>query len=132
MIMKEKRNLLKIAVDHGLQKLMFKCEEAYLSELKVSNCLQILLVLDNFVPKSMTTQKVLAFIKKNFEEVSRDRHWEEFVENCSSLVRSIQSRQSRDNLKLLCIFEIMNFIIPHYGSLESNFKVMSLDIMEGF
>ena len=112
MIMKEKRNLLKIAVDHGLQKLMFKCEEAYLSELKVSNCLQILLVLDNFVPKSMTKQKVLAFIKKNFEEVSRDRHWEEFVENCSSLVRCIQSRQSRDNLKLLCIFEIMNFIIP--------------------
>ena len=101
MIMKEKRNLLKIAVDHGLQKLMFKCEEAYLSELKVSNCLQILLVLDNFVPKSMTKQKVLAFIRKNLDEVSRDQHWEEFVENCSSLVRSIQSRTLRDTNTLI-------------------------------
>ena len=80
-----------MAVEHGLQKLMFKCEEAYLEELKVGNCLETLLVLDKFVPKSMTKQKVLAFIRKNLTEVSRDKHWEEFVQNCSSLVRSIQS-----------------------------------------
>ena len=95
-IRKEKRNLLKIAVEHGLQKLMVKCEEAYLEDLKVRNCLETLLVLDNFLPKSMTKKKVLAFIRRNMKEVSKDRHWEEFEENCSSLVKSIQSLQIRD------------------------------------
>jgi len=89
----EKRHLLEFAATQGLQQLKMCCEEAYLDSLNAQNSLESLLVFDNLLPSSLTKRKIIMFIRNNFEEVSKTRHWSDFQRHCPVLVEEIMAKK---------------------------------------
>jgi len=88
-ILKDRRKLLEMGVKHNLTTLVKECEKSYLLTLQVKNCLETLLVVDNFLPKSELRQTVINFMKVNLREVMMEPNWDKFVENCDDLVNEI-------------------------------------------
>jgi len=88
-ILKDRRKLLEMGIKYNLLTLVKECERSYLLTLKVQNCLETLLVVDNFLPKSELKQTVINFMKVNLKEVMMEPNWGKFVENCDDLVNEI-------------------------------------------
>ena len=78
-----------MGVKHSLVKLVKECQKSYLQTLQVKNCLETLLVVDNFLPSSELRQTVIDFMKVNLKEVMKEPNWDKFVENCEELVNEI-------------------------------------------
>eukprot|EP00092_Neocalanus_flemingeri_P001637 GFUD01001747.1.p1 GENE.GFUD01001747.1~~GFUD01001747.1.p1 ORF type:complete len:555 (-),score=143.23 GFUD01001747.1:167-1831(-) len=92
-ILKDRRRLLEMGVKHDLSSLVRECEKSYLQTLQVSNCLETLLVVDNFLPNSAVKQKIINFMKINLKEVMKESNWDVFVKNCAELVDEIWTEQ---------------------------------------
>ena len=78
-----------MGVKYSLPKLVKECEKSYCQTLQVSNCLETLLVVDNFLPNSEARKIVINFMKVNLKEVMMEANWDKFVVNCDDLVQEI-------------------------------------------
>jgi len=90
-ILRHQRKFLELGVKHNLAMLVKECEKSYRHTLRVEDCLQTLLVVDNFLPQSELKEEVIKFIRVNFKEVMKDLNWGKFIEHCSELVMEILS-----------------------------------------
>jgi len=92
-ILRHQRKFLELGLKHNLDMLVKECEKSYLHTLRVQNCLEIVLVVDNFLPQSGLKDEVIKFIRVNLKEVMKDPNWGKFVEYCSELVMEILSTE---------------------------------------
>ena len=88
-LLRDRRKLLEMGVKYSLPKLVKECEKSYCQTLQVSNCLETLLVVDNFLPNSEARKIVINFMKVNLKEVMMEANWDKFVVNCDDLVQEI-------------------------------------------
>ena len=95
-LLKNRRKLLEMAVKHNFTKLVKACEKSYLLTLQVSNCLESLLVVDNFLPNSEVRQTIINFIRVNLEEVMKEANWDKFIQHCDELVNEIWPLQKQE------------------------------------
>ena len=93
LIMRHRRKFLELGLKQNLPMLVKECEESYLHTLRVENCLETLLVVDNFLPESRLKDEVIKFTRVNLKEVMKDPNWGKFVEYCSELVMEILSTE---------------------------------------
>ena len=93
LIMRHRRKFLELGLKQNLPMLVKECEESYLHTLRVENCLETVLVVDNFLPESRLKDEVIKFTRVNLKEVMKDPNWGKFVEYCSELVMEILSTE---------------------------------------
>jgi len=90
-IWRHRRKFIELGVEQNLTVLVKECEKSYRHTLRVQDCLETLLVVDNFLPQSGLREEVIKFIKANLKEVMKDLNWGKFVEYCSELVMEIST-----------------------------------------
>ena len=76
---------------YGLDLLTKACVASMVKNLSSDNALEVLIIVDklNYVPKPEHRQKIVAFIKKEANQVAKSNDWERFLQNYPSLVTEI-------------------------------------------
>jgi len=87
--LRDRRQLLGFAVENNLSGLARDCEESFLNDLQIFNCLETLLVFDVLLSKSDGRHKIIVFIRDNIMEVIKQDFWHSFVEFGPELVNEI-------------------------------------------
>jgi len=90
-LLKERRQFIELASELKLNKLMLKCEEAYLMVIDSANCLETMIIFDKYGSGSIAKRNVIIFIHDNFQRVSSSFQWTEFLRNHPKLVKMIKS-----------------------------------------
>jgi len=90
-LVKERRQFIELASELKLNKLMLKCEEAYLRSIDSNNCLETLIIFDKYGAGSIAFRNVILFIHENFKRISTSFQWTEFVSKHQKLAKMIKS-----------------------------------------